>query len=89
MVETGFAPTRTGILCNTHSGRLRKRRKAVQRAMNDFASASIREACTPAEVAEALHAFASENIDLLVVAGFVVLTGIQASVVPTVSRPPP
>jgi len=69
MVETGFAPAVTGILCNTLGGRLRKRRKAVRRALGDFAPARIREACTVDEVTAALHAFAGEGIELLVVAG--------------------
>jgi diacylglycerol kinase (ATP) len=69
MAETGFAPATTGILCNTLSGRLRKRREAVRRVLNDFAPARIREACTADEVTAALHAFAAEGIDLLVVAG--------------------
>lgn len=69
MVETGFAPAKTGILCNALSGRLRKRRKAVQRALGDLAPAKIREACNADEVTAALHAFAAEGIELLVVAG--------------------
>lgn len=69
MVETGFVPAGTGILCNTLSGRLRKRRKALRKVLGDFAPAMVREACNTAEVNAALRAFAEEDIDLLVVAG--------------------
>lgn len=69
MADPAFRPARPGILWNPLSGRIRRRRAEVRRLLATFPSAIIRETTGIEETSAALHTFAAELVDLVVVMG--------------------
>ncbi|MEJ2761138.1 MAG: diacylglycerol kinase family protein [Gammaproteobacteria bacterium] len=69
MADPAFRPAKPGILWNPLSGRIRRRRAEVRRLLATFPSATIREATGIEETSAALHTFAAEGVDLVVVMG--------------------
>ncbi len=69
MDRFGSGTARIGLLFNPLSGRIRKRKDAVRRALAEIPGATCREVTNEIEINASVDAFLTADIDLLVIVG--------------------